>query len=143
MLYHKKPDMKELHKWEKQVWVHTPSGTKFDGRSKIGRWIGYDEASNGHKVYWPYKHSVTVEQSIKLVNDSEILPSNSIDMLIQQENDLTNSRNRQHNPKTKSPETETQELTENHKETAIDFVTDNPSNADTSNCNPINFIAEK
>ena len=31
MLYNKKPDMKELHEWENEVWVHTLDGTKLDG----------------------------------------------------------------------------------------------------------------
>ena len=61
MLYDKKPDIKELQEWGNQVWVHSPGGTKLDRRSKIGRWIGYDKASNGHRNYWPDKHSVTVE----------------------------------------------------------------------------------
>ena len=58
---YEKLDMKELQEWGNQVWVHTLSGMKLDGCLKIGRWIGYDEASNGHRIYWPDKHSVTVE----------------------------------------------------------------------------------
>ena len=61
MLYNEKPDMKKLHEWGNEVWVHTLDGTKLDGRSKIGRGIGHDEVSNGHRIYWPNKHSITVE----------------------------------------------------------------------------------
>ena len=96
MLYHKKPNMRKLHEWGNQAWVHTPNGTKLDGCSKIGRWIGYDEISNGHRIYWPNKCSITVERSIKIFNDDVVFPSNPIAKLIQGENNLTseNSRNR-------------------------------------------------
>ena len=124
MLYNKKPNMRELQEWGHQVWIHTPSGTKLDGHLKIGRWIGYGKASNGHSIYWPNKHSVTVEQSIKFVNDDEILPSNLINMPIQGESNLINPRNRHYNPKIKSSETKTQELTKINEETVINFITD-------------------
>ena len=116
--------MKELQEWGNQVWIHTPDGTKLDGHSKIGRWISYDETSNGYRIYWPNKCSVTIEQSIKFVNDDKILPSNSINMPIQGESDLINSRNQHYDPKIKPSETKTQELTKINEETMIDFVTD-------------------
>ena len=72
MLYNKKPNLKGLYEWGKQVWVHTSEGTKLDGRSKVGKWIGYDETSNGHRIYWPHKRSVTIECSIKFSNGEEI-----------------------------------------------------------------------
>ena len=53
MLYEKKPNLRNLHEWGTEVWVHTTEGTKLDGRSKVGRWIGLEEISNGHRIYWP------------------------------------------------------------------------------------------
>ena len=64
-------------------------------------------------------------------------------MPIQGESNLKNPRNQQYNPKTKPSKTKTQELTKNNKETTIDFITDNPTNTNTSNCNPIDFITDK
>ena len=61
MLYNEKPNMRELQEWGNQVWIHTPGGTKLDRCLKTGRWIGYDETSNGHRIYWPDKHSATIE----------------------------------------------------------------------------------
>ena len=72
MLYNKKPNLKGLYEWGKQVWVHTSKGTKLDGWSKVGKWIGYDETSDGHRIYWPDKRSVTIERSIKFSNGEEI-----------------------------------------------------------------------
>jgi hypothetical protein len=87
MLYNNKSSMRE---WGNQVWVHFPSGTNLDGQSKIKRWISYDEISNGHRIYWPDKCSVTVEQSIKFTNDNIVFLSNLIAKLIQGENNSTN-----------------------------------------------------
>ena len=77
MLYSKKPNLSQLKEWGSKVWVHTSEGTKLDGRSKEGKWIGYesyDEVSNGHRIYWPDKRSVTIERSIKFDNGDVIVP---------------------------------------------------------------------
>ena len=75
MLYGKKPNLAGLREWGAKVWVHDNSGSKLDGRSRIGRWVGFDEASNAHRIYWPDKHSVTVERSIKFDDDDILIPS--------------------------------------------------------------------
>src|SRR5271168_1028759 len=127
MLYHKKPNMRKLHEWGNQVWVHTPSGTKLDGRSRIGRWIGYDEISNGHRIYWPDKRSVTVERSIKFANDEVVFPSNPIAKPIQGESSWTseNSKNRHHNPETQPQSGDKEYIDlENHLDDPDDSVTD-------------------
>ena len=61
MLYGKKPNLAGLREWGTKVWVHDDSGTKLDGRSRIGRWIGFEEVSNAHRIFWPDNRSVTVE----------------------------------------------------------------------------------
>ena len=81
------------------MWVHTSDGMKLDGRLKIGRWIGFEEISNGHQVYWPDKCSITVECSIKFANDNVIIPSIPITKPIQGENvPMGKDSNLQHNP---------------------------------------------
>ena len=75
MLYEKKPNLGSLREWGCKVWVHTTAGTKLDGRSKVGRWVGFDVATNGHRVYWPDKRSISIERSIKFANGDMILPS--------------------------------------------------------------------
>jgi hypothetical protein len=74
MLYNTKPNLGSLCEWGNEVWVHTTEGTKLEGQSRMGKWIGFDEISNGHRIYWPEKCSVTVEHSIKFVNGDAILP---------------------------------------------------------------------
>ena len=57
---------------------------------KTGRWIGFDEVSNGHRIYWPKRKTVTVERSIKFNNDNVIFLSNATAMPIQGENEQSN-----------------------------------------------------
>ena len=130
--------MRGLHEWGNQVWVHTSDGTKLDGCSRIGRWIGYDEISNRHKIYWPNKHSVTIECSIKFVNDDVIFLLNPITELIQGENDLSNNKDQWHDLETKSLEDEDEEPdTENHQDDPSNPITKNPSTK------VIDFVTDK
>ena len=71
-----KPNIKNLPQWGCKVRVHDDSGSKLDGRSKIGRWMGFDtETKEGHRIYWPEKRTVGVERSVKFnVEDEVLLP---------------------------------------------------------------------
>jgi hypothetical protein len=71
--------------------------TKLDGRSKIGRWIGFEEISNGHQIYWLDKHLVTVKHSIEFLNDKAVFLSNLIAKPIQGKSNPINVKNLQHN----------------------------------------------
>ena len=62
-----KPDLSNTHQWGCHVWVHDTDGTKLDGRAKEGRWVGLDEESCAHWIYWAEKRSVTVERSVTFV----------------------------------------------------------------------------
>jgi hypothetical protein len=66
----KKPNLEGLHEFGAKVWVHNAKGSKLDGRLVIGCWVGFDETSSGHRIYWPDKHSVSVERSVKFDNDA-------------------------------------------------------------------------
>ena len=63
----KKPDISNLQVWGQKVWVHDTKGTKLDSRAKEGYWVGIDEESRAHRIYWPEKRSVTAERSIKFI----------------------------------------------------------------------------
>ena len=56
------------------VWVYDASATKLDARSIIGQWIGFEEVSNAHWIFWPDNRSVTVEQNIKFDNNDILTP---------------------------------------------------------------------
>jgi hypothetical protein len=36
-----------------------------DARSQVGRWVGFDMTSSGHRIYWEHKRSIGVERSVK------------------------------------------------------------------------------
>jgi len=65
MLTRNTPNISGLHEWGSKVCVHDSTGSKLDGRSKVGRWIGFDEASDTHRIYWSEKRPVTVKRSVK------------------------------------------------------------------------------
>ena len=72
-----KPDISNLQVWGQKVWVHDQNGTKLNGRAKKGYWVGVDDESRAHRIYWPEKRSVTVERSIKFIPNEvggEIMP---------------------------------------------------------------------
>jgi hypothetical protein len=74
ILTKKKPDLANLHPWGCCVRVHNTSGSKLDGRSKIGRWMVFDEETrDGHRIYWAEKQSITVDRSVKLNFEEEIV----------------------------------------------------------------------
>src|SRR5277367_5895764 len=64
-----KPNLRDLPEFGAKVWVHTPGGSKLDGRSVIGRWVGFDEESSGHRIYSPEKRSVSIQRSVKFEPD--------------------------------------------------------------------------
>ena len=60
----KKPNLSEVREWGEKVWVRVEGGTKLGGRVCEGRWLGFDEKSNGVRVYWPDKQTVSIERNI-------------------------------------------------------------------------------
>ena len=73
-----KPNLRDLPEFGTKVWVHTPGGSKLEGRSVVGRWVGFDEESSSHRIYSPEKRSVSIQRSIKFEpNEVDIyLPHN-------------------------------------------------------------------
>ena len=66
LLNRQKPNIGNLHPWGCKVRVHDTAGSKLDGRSSIGSWMGFDaETKEGHRIYWPEKRMVTVERNVK------------------------------------------------------------------------------
>jgi hypothetical protein len=74
MLTGKKPNIANLREFSTKVWVHDTSSSKLDNRSRVGCWVGFDEVSNGHKIYWPDKQTVSIERCIKFDDDWVIVP---------------------------------------------------------------------
>ena len=69
-------NLQDLPKWGCKVWVHNDEGGKVGIRAKKGHWVGYDEHSKGHHIYWPDKQSVGVERNIKFSETYVPVPHN-------------------------------------------------------------------
>ena len=142
MLYGKKPNLENLHEWGSEVWVHTMEGKKLDGRSKLGKWVGFDEVSNGHRIYWPDKCSVTVEHSIKSANGDMIIPSIPVVQLIQGEKE---SRNLQNNSKAETEIEKQTHIEDNQQipETPNAEIDNTPETQDQWKCTPFNWVTDE
>ena len=60
-----KPNLCGIPEFSSKVWVHTPENSKLEGRSVIGRWVGFDEESSSHHIYSPEKRTVSIQRSVK------------------------------------------------------------------------------
>ena len=72
--FNKKPNLCEVREWGGKVWVRTEGGSKLGGRVQEGRWLGFDEKSNGICVYWPEKQVVSVEQNVYFNKSNASVP---------------------------------------------------------------------
>jgi transposase InsO family protein len=62
--YSSPPDLSRAWEWGTWVYVHRPAG-KLETYASEGRWIGLDDTSNGHRIYWSDQRTITVERSIR------------------------------------------------------------------------------
>jgi hypothetical protein len=62
MLNDKPAILENLPIWGQVIWVHNLTGNKLGAWARESQWVGYDANSNGQRIYWPEKKSVTVEQ---------------------------------------------------------------------------------
>jgi hypothetical protein len=62
--FEKKLDLSQIREWGEKVWVQIEGGDKLGGLVRQGQWLGIDERSNGCRVYWPDKQTVTTERNV-------------------------------------------------------------------------------
>ena len=74
MLYKTKPDFSRIFDWGAPIWVHDANSNKLDARGVLGRWVGLDSDGGYHRVYWPGKHSITVERSVRPAIEDVLVP---------------------------------------------------------------------
>ena len=107
----RKPNLSNLHPWGCKVQVHNDFDSKLDGRSSVGRWMGFDpETKEGHRIYWPGRRTISVERSVKFNFDEEVVVG---ELPLEGENDtgecLTTTESEKHNIDNQSPSVETPE----------------------------------
>ena len=64
----KAPNIKELVPFGQRCMVHLKSAPKISACRVICHWVGPDEQSLGHCIYWPSQHKVSVEHNLKFIN---------------------------------------------------------------------------
>jgi len=64
MRFNKQPDLSNIHPFGCIVYVTKKPTSKLEERGLEGRWIGLDPTSNGHRIYWPSRRTISVEQDI-------------------------------------------------------------------------------
>nr|GAT43935.1 polyprotein [Mycena chlorophos] len=89
MVYNRKPSIAGLPEFGARVWVHDADGTKLDARGREARWVGFDEVSSGHRVYFEGRRMVRVERSVKFAKDDGIVPF-PVDLRIEGEDEDDN-----------------------------------------------------
>ena len=72
-LYGEKPDLGSVPEWGQYVWVNNParSDSEFpmDSQATEARWVGFDANNiHAHRVYWPGRNCVTVEQNVSFAS---------------------------------------------------------------------------
>ena len=75
MLYKQKPDLSRIFDWGAPIWVHDATGDKLEARGVLGRWVGLDGDGGFHRVYWPGKHSITIERSVRQASQEVLVPA--------------------------------------------------------------------
>jgi hypothetical protein len=68
-----KPDLGSVPEWGQHVWVKNParsdSELPMDAQATQARWVGFDANSiHAHRVYWPGRNCITVEQNVSFVS---------------------------------------------------------------------------
>ena len=59
-----KPNLEGLPEWGMHIFVLCEGRGKLEERADEGHWVGYSAHSQGHHIYWPRKHHVTVERNV-------------------------------------------------------------------------------
>lgn len=60
----KKPILSNVPEFGCKVWVLDKKAGKLSPRAVEGRWVGYDVASKGHRIYFANKNRVGVERNV-------------------------------------------------------------------------------
>lgn len=118
MHHGKKPNMAGIQEFGAAAYVKDLDAGKLDARAQVGRFVGYDFKSKGYRIYWPNKHSISVERNV-VFNENDVLTNNDTvvipgdilaegerDKIIQNpENATTGDLKGQIEPKAEDPET--------------------------------------
>ena len=64
MVHDKKPNLHDAYEWGKDIYVKIKQDDKLANRATRAKWIGHSSQSDGHLIYWPKRHKISVERNI-------------------------------------------------------------------------------
>ena len=64
MVHGKKPNLHDPYEWGKDVYVKIKQDDKLANQATRAKWIGHSSQSDGHLIYWPNRHKISVERNI-------------------------------------------------------------------------------
>ena len=64
MVHSKKLNLQDAYEWGKDVYVKIKQDDKLGPRATKAKWIGHSSQSDGHLIYWPSGHKVSVKRNI-------------------------------------------------------------------------------
>ena len=66
-----KLNLADLPRFGATAWVLQEDDGKLEPKSKAGRWVGYDQQSKGHRIYWPERRTVSIERNVRIEPDDD------------------------------------------------------------------------
>ncbi|THH00660.1 hypothetical protein EW145_g7048 [Phellinidium pouzarii] len=61
------PDLSDIYQFGQPCVVHLETAPKLGDRGTMCRWLGPDEKSNGHRIYHPTQHKISIERNIVML----------------------------------------------------------------------------
>ena len=84
MVTGQKPNLTSIQCFSAVAYIKLENAGKLDKRASKGHFIGYDSKSKGYQIYWPEKHTVSIEQNV--VFNPEDSFKESVDIMNKGEN---------------------------------------------------------
>jgi hypothetical protein len=125
------PDLNGLPEWGCKVWVHTTASGKVGSCASEGCWVGYNDSSTMHQVYWPDKCLVSVERNVRFLTTYEATPLNNDIVLKGEESEPTTST-----------EPTTRLATQPSTTVPTPAPTPEPEKYPTCNCKPSQYVRD-
>jgi hypothetical protein len=60
-----RPDLRDIHAWGTKGYVQVEGRGKLEPQADPVFFVGHDHQSKGYQMYWPKKHSISVERNIQ------------------------------------------------------------------------------
>jgi hypothetical protein len=60
-----KPDLRDIHAWGSKGYVKVEGRSKLEPQADPVFFVGYDSQSKGYQMYWPKKHTISVERNVR------------------------------------------------------------------------------